>query len=183
MHAIAITSNHQTETASQNLLQVIGGALFIALTAQIKIPLFFTPVPLVLYSLTILLVGGMLGKKKGTLSVLLFLTMAACGLPVLGGWRSEPGIFFGPLGGYFIGFFIQSYLIGWLMEKTQAKSITYICASTIGTTVLQLSIGACWLGAFIGWEQGWLLGFLPFLISDTLKALIGAAVLKTTHAN
>lgn len=81
------------------------------------IPVPFIPVPIVVQTLGIMLAGGILGAKRGGLSVLLFVFLVAVGVPLLTGGRGGLGVLIGPTGGYIISWPIAAWIIGYLTEK------------------------------------------------------------------
>ncbi len=82
------------------------------------IMLAFTPVPITLQSLGVMLSGSVLGARLGpkyaALSQLVFMLLVAIGLPLLSGGRGGIGVFFGPSGGYLLGYIAGAYVIGLL---------------------------------------------------------------------
>src|SRR3989344_5830887 len=90
-------------------------ALFAALTAAVapfKIPLGFTPVPITLQTLVVLLAGAVLGSTYGALAMILYVLVGALGLPVFAGGGSGVGALLGPTGGYLFSYFIAAFFIG-----------------------------------------------------------------------
>lgn len=150
-------------------LQVLAASCFIALCAQIQIPLYFTPVPLSGQTLGIMLVAVTLGSRKGVLSVLAYIAEGCVGLPVFIGGASGIGCFVRATGGYFWGFLLQAYIIGWFAER-RADSSKMLCALLISCAV-QLGAGAWWLASFVGFERALVLGVYPFLPGEVLKAM------------
>ncbi|MBL7961882.1 biotin transporter BioY, partial [bacterium] len=70
------------------LKQFIAVTIFSLLTAAgawIEIPLPFTPVPISLQTLFVILAGASLGAKRGALSQIMYLFYGICGLPVFAG--------------------------------------------------------------------------------------------------
>ena len=65
----------------RSIALVIGGAIFVGLTAQVSIPLWFTPVPLTLQTFSVLLVGAALGSVRGAASMVLYLLAGVAGVP------------------------------------------------------------------------------------------------------
>ncbi|HEU65011.1 MAG TPA: hypothetical protein ENH96_06480 [Chlamydiae bacterium] len=65
----------------KDICQVLFGAFFLAMFAKIYIPLFFTPVPIILQNSIAISYGFFLGSKKGSFATLLFLFLGAMGLP------------------------------------------------------------------------------------------------------
>ena len=99
---------------------MVFAALFAALTAAVawfKIPLPFTPVPITLQTLAVLLSGAMLGAYYGALSMIIYLALGALGLPVFAGGSSGIGALLGPTGGYLFSYPIASFVIGKMLEK------------------------------------------------------------------
>lgn len=178
--SLLLTKRHEgQQQAIMDLIQVLGGSLFIVLCAQIKFPLPFSPVPLSMQTFAVLMIGGMLGKKKGALSVLLYLAQISGGLPFGAGGNANPLTLIGPTGGYFVGFVAQAYLTGWCMENmSQFRSLKAVALLTI----TPLLLGSAWLSAFVGSENALTMGFYPFLIGDMLKCLAAMTCLAKFRA-
>lgn len=99
---------------------MVFAALFAALTAAVawfKIPLPFTPVPITLQTLAVLLSGAMLGSYYGALSMIVYLALGAIGLPVFAGGSSGIGALLGPTGGYLFSYPIAAFAVGKMLEK------------------------------------------------------------------
>lgn len=169
---------HTASLRTLSLLTIIGGALLVALFSQITLPLWFTPVPLSLQSGALLWVGALLGHKKGTAALLSYLGMGAIGLPVFAGGVSGVALFFGPRGGYLMGFLVAAFLVGWLREKGMRGSFCkeLLAVGTGGMALL--ACGALWLSCLIGWQQAFCLGVVPFLLGDLLKIVVVASLLS-----
>lgn len=158
-------------------LKVLGGSLLIALCAQIAIPLPFTPVPLALGSMAPLFLGAALGKKHAFWAVLLYLLEGAMGLPVFAFGYRGIARFFGPSGGYLIGYALAAYLVGYLVEKSSSPRRT-VLAMIAGSSVILLC-GAMHLASLIGMKAALFAGVLPFLAGDLiLKPLVAFLALK-----
>jgi biotin transport system substrate-specific component len=97
---------------------VIGASLFVALCARVTIPLPFTPVPLTLQNFGVLLVGLLLGSRRGFAALALYLVEGAAGLPVFN--PTGPGgtlQLFGVTGGFLMVYPLVAGLAGYLMER------------------------------------------------------------------
>jgi len=176
-----------TEKTLSNLKPLVFAALFAALTAAVapfKIPLGFTPVPITLQTLVVLMSGAMLGPIYGALAMILYVVVGVLGLPVFAGGGSGIGAILGPTGGYLISYFIAAYAIGKTLQlRKQPKYLDYVIAMIIGTTIIYV-LGAGWalvvvprltlLAVIVGWV-------LPFIIGDALKLLIAAYIAKTVN--
>lgn len=99
---------------------ILFGSLFLALFSQLAIPLWFSPVPLTMQTFAVLLLGALLGSKRGPLAVALFLAEGACGLPFFAGGTA--GIS-GATAGYLIGFVLCAFLVGFLLERGWKKKL------------------------------------------------------------
>lgn len=96
-------------------------AIFAALIAVLGLlPAINIPaigIPLTLQSIGYILAGCLLGRKRGGLSVLLFVALVLCGIPMLSGGHGGVGLLFGPSGGYILSFPVIAYLIGLFTER------------------------------------------------------------------
>ena len=99
---------------ARSVALVLGGAAFVGLTAQVVVPLPFSPVPLSLQTFSVLLVGAVLGSRRGAASMALYLLAGVAGVP----WFSQQqsGWAF-PSFGYIVGFVAAAYVVGLLAER------------------------------------------------------------------
>lgn len=156
---------------------VLGGSLFVAAMAQVRIPLPFTPVPLTGQTLAVLVVGAALGARKGAASLLLYLFEGLIGLPFFAGGNHGVSVVLGPTGGYLLGFVVAAYVIGALAARGLDRRIpTALLAFLAGEVVIYL-FGVAWLSLFLGWKGALVGGLLPFLIGDALKLAAAALLL------
>lgn len=106
-------------------------ALFAAFTAAIApplLPLGFTPVPITLQTIGVLLSGAVLGPYYGALSMILYVAIGALGLPVFAGGASGIGVLLGFTGGYLLSYPFAAFVIGWLThsKKNLVKNISAV---------------------------------------------------------
>jgi biotin transport system substrate-specific component len=161
----------------RDLALILGSSLFVALMAQVRIPLPFTPVPLTGQTFAVLLVGAALGPRKGAAALLLYLFQGLIGLPVFAGGTSGLTVLLGPTGGYLVGFVVAAYLIGALAVRGLDRRIpSALLIFLLGEVVIYL-FGVAWLSAFIGFPRSIIAGLVPFLIGDALKLIAAALVL------
>lgn len=162
-------------------------ALFAALVAGLswlpKLDLV-SGVPITAQSLGIMLCGTVLGRRDGALAVLLYLLLAAIGLPVLSGGRGGLGIFFGPTGGYLVGFIVAAFVTGWFVEKLPLDiGLSAFVGSVAGGVVALHVFGIIGMSLALSKtipEAAWLA--VPFLIGDLIKAGLAAAITRSLHA-
>jgi biotin transport system substrate-specific component len=103
---------------SRDVAQVaMGAGLVAALGLPGAIAAFGNSVPITLQTLGVMLTGSLLGARKGTLALLLFLALVAAGLPLLAGGRGGLGVFAGPSAGYLVAWPLAALVIGWVVER------------------------------------------------------------------
>lgn len=165
---------------------VSGGALFIAASAQIAIPLPFTPVPLTGQTLAVLLTGAALGSSLGLASSALYFALALVGLPVLaptaeGTHLTGSAVLGMPSLGYVVGFLGASYLVGRLAERGFSRTSLRTAASMVVGNAVIYAAGVAWLQHALDatWSDAIAWGLTPFLIGDAIKVIIAAALLPT----
>ena len=162
----------------RDLILILLGALFVALLAQIEIPLPFTPVPITGQTFGVLLVGAALGSGRGALSLASYLAMGVFGLPFFAGGAHGWDIVIGATGGYLIGFVISAYVIGLLAERGLERSIrTSLIPFLLGTIIIYIC-GVAWLAVVLGsFGKAIAAGLIPFLIGDAIKLIAASLVL------
>ena len=167
----------RTSSRLRDIWLIFTGAFFVAILAQVKILLPFSPVPLTGQTFAVLLVGAVLGSKRGAVSLTLYIAMGALGLPFFAGGASGLAYLSGVTLGYLVGFIVAAYLIGKLAERGLERSLrTSLIPFFAGTLVIYL-FGAGWLAILFGAEKALRLGVLPFLVGDAMKLLLAAFVL------
>ncbi len=160
---------HIKENAYLDLGLIIFGSLFVALSSQIAFYLPFTPVPITGQTLAVLLIGAVLGSKRGGLSLALYILEGLAGLPVFAGGTGGMGVLFGPTAGYLIGFIPAVILIGALSEKGFDRNwISMLLALFLGSSVIYF-FGIIRLSSFVGMQRVFLLGVAPYFVGDLLK--------------
>src|SRR6266566_8585266 len=114
----ALSPADRALTWAQQAALVVGASMFVALCARITLPLPFTPVPLTLQNFGVLLVGLMLGSRRGFAVLALYLAEGAAGLPVFN--PTGPGgiaQLLGPTGGFLMVYPLVAGLAGFLIER------------------------------------------------------------------
>src|SRR6187549_419038 len=100
-----------------DVLLVLGGAGFIAASAQISVKLPFTPVPITGQTFAVVLVGASLGPLCGTASAMLYLWLGVAGAPIYAHHDSGWDVLTGASGGYIVGFVLAAAASGFLAER------------------------------------------------------------------
>lgn len=162
------------------LAGIAAGAIVIALASQIAVPLPGTPVPMTLQVLAVLLVGGLLGARRGAASVVFYLALGASGLPVFTPFGA-PGLarLVGPTGGYLLAYPIAAALTGWVVARRPGWA-----GAAAGALLGMLAVyagGVAQLVAITGSARLALAaGALPFALGDLVKAALAALLLRRT---
>ena len=171
------------------------GSLFVALSAQVSVPLW--PVPVTGQTFGVLSVGFVCGWRIGGAALLLYLVEGAIGLPFFAGGASGWSAIVGPSGGYIWGFVLAATLVGWLAERGWDRNALLTAAAMfLGNVVLYVP-GLIWLmvfyagpgqdyiaatGATTAWGASISAGLVPFLLGDLLKLLLAAALIPAVWA-
>jgi biotin transport system substrate-specific component len=163
--------------AALDVMLVIGASIFIALAAQIAIPLPFSPIPLTLQPLAVILVGVTLGSVRGAAAAALYLLEGFSGLPVGALGHAGPAWLAGPTAGYLFSYPFAAYLAGWLSERGWGSTTLRAVAGMLAALGVIYLGGWSWLTAFSGPRAAWIAGVRPFIIADMVKVAIGASLL------
>ena len=165
------------ETARQVAL-VVGASLFVALCARATIPLMpLTPVPLSAQNFGVLLVGLLLGSRRGFAAVALYLAEGAAGLPVfnptgLGGIAQ----ILGPTGGFLMIYPVVAFLAGFIFERGAKSFVRAATAGVLGE-ILLFAGGVSWLYALThSLAKAASLGLYWFVAAEIMKVMFAAAI-------
>ena len=155
-------------------------ACLMAICSWISIP---GEVPFTLQTMSVFLAIGLLGGKRGTLAVLVYILMGVVGLPVFSGFSGGIGKLVGVTGGYIVGF-LASALVMWAMEALLGKKKWVLALSMVIGLLVCYAFGTAWfmvlytsskgaitLGAVLG------MCVIPYIIPDVIK--IAVALLLT----
>jgi biotin transport system substrate-specific component len=174
VQALHLPHDRAVDWAKQAAI-VVGASLFVALCAQVTLPLI--PVPLTLQNFGVLVVGLVLGPRRAFVALLVYLAEGAAGLPVfnpagLGGIAQLSG----PTGGYLMAYPFVAGLAGFVMERGR-KTFARAAAAGLMAEVLLFAIGLGWLAIWAGsFKKALLYGLYWFLFAEVIKVLMAAAV-------
>jgi len=174
-----LTTPLPVSSAIVKVMGVLSFAILTALGAYIAIPLPFTPVPITLQTLFVLLSGAILGAIEGSLSQILYITIGALGMPVYAGATGGFAHILGPTGGYLIGFVISSFIAGIMCKRsTRAWKVFF------GFSIAELPIfllGLTFLATFTHSNLIVTLkmGLLPFIPGEIIKIGTAGSIMKT----
>ena len=172
-------------------LMVLGGSAFIALAAQVSVPMI--PVPMTLQTLAVMLVGFTFGARMGAATLLAYLAEGAMGLPVFA--QGMNGIaFIGPTAGFLIGFVAMAAITGFAADRGVKGLVATAAVALFASAFIYLP-GVLWamsLAEVAGIDTAkwgadnlsmiWEYYMSPFLIGDTVKAVLAALVVTGSWA-
>lgn len=163
-----------------DLRRLVYISLFTALIivgGYLSLPLPLSPVPIVLADFFVMLSGLLLGGRAGAASVGLLIFLSLIGLPVLAGGGAGIAVYFGPTGGFILGYLACASVAGWISNKGIPGTIKDLTALVFGNALLY-ALGVPWLKfvAKLSWEQAIAFGLLPFMVGMVIK-IITAAIL------
>jgi biotin transport system substrate-specific component len=155
----------------------------ICILGPLSIPIAVSPVPISLTNLAIYFVVVILGRKKGTVSYIVYLLLGFAGLPVFSNFTAGPAKLLGPTGGYLIGFIFMALIAGFFVDKFPGKVFIHIFGMILGTIVTYI-LGTGWLAyqTHMGLGAALFAGVIPYIPGDIIKialaAVLGTAVKK-----
>ena len=176
-----------TARIARDVALIVAGSLLVALFAQIKIPLGFTPVPITGQTFAVLLVGALLGGWRGGLALALYAIEGAF-LPFFAGGASG-WFWLLPSGGYIVGFIPAAALVGFLCQWGWSRRPWVLLAMLLGNVALYIP-GLIQLSLFLpadvatawGCADVWQCGLLPFIPGDLVKLVAASLVVPAGWA-
>lgn len=172
-----------THTRNKTLDMIYVGifVILIAICSWISIP---TLVPFTLQTFGIFLTFILLGGKRGTMTIIIYILLGIIGIPVFSGFRGGIGVLFGTTGGYILGFLLSG-LFMWKMELFYSKKPWILALSMFIGLLLCYTFGTVWfmvvyakhtgmigLGSVLSWCV------IPFIIPDLIKLTLAFTLRK-----
>jgi biotin transport system substrate-specific component len=176
------TQQGRTFEAARQVALVVGASLCVALCARIAIPLPFTPVPLTVQNFGVLMVGLLLGSRRGFAALALYLAEGAMGMPVFS--PIGPGgiaQLLGPTGGFLLAYPLVAWLAGYVMEHGRKSFARAAMGGLLGEIVL-FTGGLSWLAVLThSVTQAFRWGLYWFLFAEVIKVMVAAGVAERWH--
>src|SRR5262245_12460788 len=184
--AATIACSDSRYRAAQQIAAVLFITVLTTIAAQISIPLPFTPVPLTLQPMVVLVGAAALGSRLGAASQVLYLMLGIAGLPVFAASPTLPqgaARLLGPTGGYLLSYPFAAFVTGWLAERGfDRRYITAVIAMLCGLLLVYVG-GVSWIAmtapTAAGLRGALAAGFYPFVLADLAKLLVAGAVMPT----
>lgn len=173
-----------TKSKTRDMVYIALMAVLIAVCSWISIPM---TVPFTLQTFGVFVAVGLLGGRRGTLAVLVYLLLGAIGIPVFAGFQGGLGIILGTTGGYIVGFLLSALLM-WGMERLLGKKTWVLALSMVLGLIVCYTFGTIWFiqvythnTEAIGLQTalGWCV--YPFIIPDLVKIILALGISKTVQ--
>ena len=165
----------------KDALMVLAGASLVGVLAQVSVPMW--PVPITGQTLGVLLVGAILGARRGALSLLSYMLLGLAGMPWFSAASGGLAALAKPSFGYILGFIPAAWLIGKLSERAWDRHFWLSLAAFGGATLIPFIVGIPYMwavlrigGVSMSLTEALNAGFTPFIIGGIVKAATGAAV-------
>ena len=163
-----------SKSKTYDLVYIAVFAVLMAVCSWISVP---TAVPFTLQTFAVFMAVGVLGGRRGTMAVALYIILGAVGVPVFAGMTGGIGILTGTTGGYIVGF-LFSALVMWAMEKIPGKKSVIQILSMAAGLIVCYAFGTAW---FCFQAESDLLPALtmcvfPFIPGDLVKMVVAIAV-------
>lgn len=178
--AILVTPQERALEAARQVALVVSASLFVALCAHVTIPLMpLTPVPLTVQNFGVLLVGLLLGSRRGFAALALYLVEGAAGLPVFS--PSALGLtgvaqILGPTGGFLMAYPLVAFLAGFILER-RMKSFARAAVAGLLAEILLFAGGLSWLYLFThSLAKAAYFGLYWFVAAEVIKIMFAAAI-------
>ncbi|MCA9291060.1 MAG: biotin transporter BioY [Phycisphaerales bacterium] len=173
VHAVDAASTRALAPWLLHTLLVVAGSMLLAVSAQVMLPLWFSPVPVTAQSLAVVLIAAAYGRTLGVATVLAYLLEGAAGLPVFAGFSGSVAHLLGPTGGYLAGFVVAAAVVGTCADRGwMRRPSTALIAMTVGTASIFVT-GLAWLALFVEPRSVLMIGLVPFVPGAAFK--IGVA--------
>lgn len=161
-----------TSFSALDIAYIALGAALIAVCSLISIP---TTVPFTLQTFAVFAILSLLGGKRGTISVLVYILLGAVGAPVFAGFSGGVGVVLGSTGGYIIGFILTG-LVYILATKFFKKTLLVEIVALVLGLVACYALGTVWFmvvysrnAEAIGAMTALSWCVFPFIIPDLVK--------------
>jgi biotin transport system substrate-specific component len=162
---------------------VVGASLSVALCARITIPLPGTPVPLTVQNFGVLLVGLLLGSRRGFAALALYLAEGAMGMPVFNptGVGGIAQLLHGATGGFLLAYPLVAWVAGYVMEHGRKSFARAALGGLLGEVVL-FTGGLSWLAVLThSVAQAFRWGLYWFLFAEVIKVMMAAGIAARWH--
>ena len=173
------TMIHDDPGILSSTISVLLGCILLAVAARVVWLLPFTPVPVTAQTFAVLLIGGLLGSRHGTLAVGIYVLLGTLEVPLFAGGGAGLAWLAGPTGGYLIGMMTAAWLVGRLTETGGSRGAEWTLLAMAAGSLVIYAAGLLWLLRFVPASGVLAAGLYPFVAGDLVKLLAAGAVAGT----
>lgn len=158
-------------TVATQAMLVTGGVAFLALLAQIALPIPGSPVPVTGQTLGVLLIGSSYGAALGSVTFLSYLLIGIAGVPVFAHQGAGLARLTGATGGYLVGMLLATYLVGYLSGRKWDQRLQTSIFTMLAGSVVTFTFGLIWLHSYTDKSWSWTInaGLTPFILGEVIK--------------
>jgi biotin transport system substrate-specific component len=169
---LAVADKIQSNKTLEKVMPYLGCLALLALCFKVKIFLPFSPVPISMMNFGVIMVGALFPFRVALTCFLACLFEVFVGSPILGVAMPAGACF-----GYYVGMVVALFFLG---KVTNNKKMPLLLSLGLALTLI-LAFGFLHLQSLVGGaKNGFLLGVVPFIIGDTLKAFVAYALIQYT---
>lgn len=177
-----MSSHRATRLYALDTAYISLGVALIAVCSFLTVP---AVIPFTLQTFAVCTVLGILGGKRGTVAILVYLAIGSIGVPVFAGMQGGIGVLLGPTGGFLWGFLLMGLCYLLLVRRTASHSFVPAMLALIIGHLLCYAVGALWYAYYAGTDLGaaLLACVVPFLIPDAIKLAVSLPVSRAVRAH
>ncbi len=174
-----------TKSAAKEISYIALAVALLAVCAWISLPI--GEVAFTLQTFAVCFIGGLLGIRRGTAAVAIYIFMGLIGIPVYAGFKAGTAVLFGTTGGYLIGFLFTAPITGLAkfipVRKLWAKIFLLYLFMIVGLAVCYF-FGTVWFITMFARLNDRSISVyaalsacvFPFILPDLIKLAIAAAL-------
>lgn len=163
-----------------SIVLTVAGAATITAASQLSIHLPFTPVPITGQTFAVILWGLLFGARQGASAAATYLSAGLLGLPIFADFASMTALV-GPTSGYLMGFVPAAWLAGYLRDAGWTRSYFGTFVSALLASLPILILGSFMLASYVGIENVWMMGVVPFVVGDVVKSALAALIARRSR--
>ncbi len=161
----------------KRIVLVIAGIAALAISAKLKFPIPYSPVPVTMGTFAVLTIGTAYGPRLGLATIVGYMLIGALGFDVFANSAAgTTGIEYmmGGTGGFLVGFVLATLALGYAARRGWDRNVLLMAASMFVGSLIIYVPGVMWLAHLYSWENAFAWGVTPFLIGDALKLALAA---------
>jgi biotin transport system substrate-specific component len=161
----------------KRVVLVVLGIAALAISAKIKFPIPYSPVPITMGTFVVLTIGSSYGPRMGLATIVGYMLIGALGFDVFANSAAgTTGIEYmmGGTGGFLVGFVLATLALGYAARRAWDRNVAMMAVAMLVGSIIIYVPGVMWLAHLYTWEQAFAWGLTPFLVGDALKLALAA---------